>query len=76
VAPSLPSRRAFLVRYTDDADPPRGPVSGRIEHIESGASLHFSSQAELNEFIAHTLSKEKPVSGGNVVETPIRPFRT
>jgi hypothetical protein len=56
--PPLPSRRAFVVRYTDDADPYRGRVSGRVEHVESGESLHFSSQEELNEFVARTLSKE------------------
>jgi len=68
----LPRRRAFLVQYTGDADPPRGQVSGRVEHIESGASLHFSSQEELNDFIANTLSKEKPQPGG----TPPRHFNT
>jgi len=61
---SLPSRRAFLVRYTDEADPARGRVCGRVEHVESGVSVHFSSQEELNEFIADTLSKENPRQEG------------
>jgi hypothetical protein len=66
VPPSLPSRRAFLVRYTDDADPRHGRVSGRVEHLDSGESLHFSSQEELNEFIARSLSQEntKPAGAG------------
>ena len=69
---ALPSRRAFLVRYTDEADPPRGRVSGRVEHVESGASLRFSSQEELNQFIACTLSEEKARPEG----TPPRRFNT
>ena len=56
---ALPSRRAFLVRYADDADPGRGVVSGRVEHVNSGNNARFSSQEELNQIIARMLREEE-----------------
>ena len=55
---ALPSRRAFLIRYTDQADPGRGCVSGRVEHVDSGKSGRFASQQELNEIISRILRED------------------
>jgi hypothetical protein len=44
---SLPAERAFVVQLRADADPGRGAVSGRIEHVSSGTAALFDSVDEL-----------------------------
>jgi hypothetical protein len=53
-APRLPANRAFLVRFDEQAAPP-GSVSGRIEHVTSGAVAHVNSLEELLAFVATIL---------------------
>jgi hypothetical protein len=52
-APStLPTERAFVVQLAADADPRRHRLTGRVEHVVSGASTHFQSLEQLLAFIA------------------------
>jgi hypothetical protein len=51
----LRNSRMFLVQYTADGDITQGNESGRVEHIESGASLRFASRKEFEEFVARIL---------------------
>ena len=44
---SLPVQRAFVVQLRADADPARGVVRGRIEHMISGSVARFESAEEL-----------------------------
>ncbi len=48
---ALPADRAFVVQLRADADPARGVVSGRVEHILSGASAPFDSLEQLVDWI-------------------------
>jgi len=54
----LPPDRAFLVRLYADADPVRGPLLGRVEHLTSGKRADFSSAEELEGFIDKILSEK------------------
>jgi hypothetical protein len=53
-APRLPANRAFLVHLDERADPP-GTISGRVEHVTSGAVTHVGSLDELLAFVAAVL---------------------
>jgi len=44
---SLPAERAFVVQLRADADFGSGAVSGRIEHVSSGAAGLFDSVEQL-----------------------------
>lgn len=46
------TRRIFMVHLRLDADPARGLVSGRIQHVQSNDAAHFDSTDELMAFIA------------------------
>ena len=48
-APRAPllAERAFVVQLRADADLGGGPVSGRIEHVSSGAAALFDSVEQL-----------------------------
>lgn len=43
---------AFVVHLRTDADFAAGRVKGRVEHVESGRSLHFHSAEQLLAFLA------------------------
>jgi hypothetical protein len=58
-APRLPANRAFLVHLDERASPP-GSVSGRVEHVTSGAVAHVGSLAELLAFVGAVLHDTDP----------------
>ena len=45
------TRRVFIVHLRLDANPARGFVSGRIQHVHSNDAAHFESTDELMAFI-------------------------
>jgi hypothetical protein len=49
-------RRIFIVHLRLDANPPRGYLAGRIQHVVTGDALHFESVDELVAFIAWHVS--------------------
>lgn len=56
---SGPSRRTFVVQYNGDADPRRGRLAGRVEHVWSGRRQRFGSEQEMLEFVARVLDEEQ-----------------
>ena len=44
---ALPAERAFVVQLRADADLARGVISGRVEHVVSGAAALFESMEQL-----------------------------
>ena len=61
-ASPLSSRRAFVLLLRADADPRRGALAGRIEHVPTGRVLRFQSCEELLAFLADTLDSVRDVS--------------
>ena len=51
----LSARRAFVVHLAATGGPGRRRFRGRVEHLASGASTHFSSLEGLLAFFASTL---------------------
>jgi hypothetical protein len=51
----LPSNRAFVLQLHANADPGRGLVFGRVEHVLSARAAHFETLDELLAFIARQL---------------------
>jgi len=52
-APStLPTDRAFVVQLSAHADPGKQHLSGRVEHVVSGATTHFQSLEQLLAFMS------------------------
>jgi hypothetical protein len=58
VKAALETRRSFVLQYRSDADPAQEQIVGRIEHVSSGRSVRFSSQADIDEFVARILREE------------------
>jgi hypothetical protein len=59
--PSLPTKRAFVVRVHADAQVELGQLTGRVEHLVSGQATHFQSIEELMTFIVKILTEtEQP----------------
>lgn len=54
---ALPAERAFVVQLRADADPAHGVVSGRIEHVVSGAVALFESVEELVDWMGHVVAR-------------------
>ena len=58
----LPAERAFVVQLRADADLTTGAVSGRIEHVRSGAAALFESVDQLiawmRQAVAHNQRRE------------------
>lgn len=52
---SLPAERAFVLQLRSDADPGRGIVRGRVEHIVSGDAAPFESVDDLCGFVRRAL---------------------
>ena len=53
----LPADRAFVVQLRADADPARGVVRGRIEHIVSGAAALFESVEQLVDWMRDAVAR-------------------
>jgi hypothetical protein len=50
------TRRVFVVHLRLDADPARGNLAGRIQHVHSSDAAHFESADELVAFISEHVS--------------------
>ena len=55
--PSLPTQRAFVVQLHAESKIEKGRFKGRVEHIVSGQSTHFSSMKALKVFMRHVLTE-------------------
>jgi hypothetical protein len=55
--PSLPTRRAFVVQLHAQSKIEKGQFKGRVEHIVSGRSTHFSSMKALKVFMRYVLTE-------------------
>ncbi len=54
----LPTKRTFLVRLSDKADPENGLYRGRVEHLQSGQTVRVHSEKELREFFRAMLLEQ------------------
>jgi hypothetical protein len=54
----LPSKRTFLVRLSDEANPENGRYCGRVEHLQSGQTKRFRSEGSLGEFFSTILLEQ------------------
>jgi hypothetical protein len=54
---SLPAERAFVVQLRADADFANGAVTGRIEHVSSGAAALFDSVEQLIDWMHAALDR-------------------
>jgi len=52
---TLSAHRAFVVHFGTRGEPGRRRFSGRVEHLSSGESMHFSSLKGLLAFFAAAL---------------------
>ena len=55
--PSLPTQRAFVVQLHTESKIAKGQCKGRVEHIVSGQSAHFSSMKALKAFMQRVLAE-------------------
>ena len=55
--PSLPTQRAFVVQLHSESQLAKGQFKGRVEHIVSGQSAHFSSMKALKAFMQRVLAE-------------------
>ena len=55
--PSLPTRRAFVVQLHAESKIEKGQFKGRVEHIVSGQSAHFSTMKALKAFMRYVLTE-------------------
>lgn len=62
-APALPYRKAFVVQFSSETDQTLEHATGRIEHLESGRRVPFSSAAELLACIGVMLGHVDPAPG-------------
>ena len=53
----LPTDRVFLIRLSTNVEPPTDEYCGRIEHVQTGRVMPFSSMAETEKFIAEMLAE-------------------
>ena len=54
----LPTKRTFLVRLSDEADPESGLYRGRVKHLQSGETIRIQSQENLRKFSASVLLEQ------------------
>ena len=54
----LPSRRTFLLRFSDATRPEAGVYHGRIEHIGTGRTTRFTSMQEVVDFAKQIMVEE------------------
>ena len=57
--PLLPTKRAFVVQLYAASKIEKGQFKGRVEHIVSGRSTHFTSMKALKAFMRHVLTEEQ-----------------
>ena len=57
--PSLPTHRAFVVQLYAASKIEKGQFKGRVEHIVSGQSTHFSTIKALKAFMRHVLTERR-----------------
>ena len=50
-------KRAFVLRLSPEARPSIGKLEGRIEEVDSGRSLKFSSTEEFLQFLQRSLDE-------------------
>ena len=62
---SLPSGRAFLIRFGAGADPAHGVHRGRIEHVNSGRTMRFDSLEGITLFISEVIAEEAADRSGS-----------
>jgi hypothetical protein len=55
--PSLPTHRAFVVQLHAESQIEKGQFKGRVEHIVSRQSAHFSSMKALKAFMHRVLTE-------------------
>jgi len=55
----LPAERAFVVQLRADADLTNGTVSGRIEHVRSGAAALFESVDQLIAWMRYAVARNQ-----------------
>jgi len=55
---TLSAHRAFVVHFGTTGGPGRRRFSGRVEHLSSGESIHFSSLRALLAFFAAALEPD------------------
>ena len=48
---------AFLIQFRTDADPLKGRLAGRIEHVASGKTANFDSVLDLPELLRQMLNE-------------------
>ena len=56
--PLLPTHRAFVVQLYATSKIEKGQFKGRVEHIVSSQSTHFSSMKALKAFMRHVLTEQ------------------
>lgn len=54
----LPSRRTFLLRFSDATQPEAGVYRGRVEHIGTGRTARFTSLQEATDFAGEIMDEE------------------
>ena len=54
----LPSKRSFLVRFSDEADSESGLYRGRVEHLQSGETIRIQFQENLRKFLVSGLLEQ------------------
>ena len=54
----LPSRRTFLLRLSNYAQPPEGTLRGRIQHIPSRRTARCTSLQSINAVVQDILAGE------------------
>ena len=64
---SYPHRRAYVVKLHRDSDPRNGQISGQVEHVTSGRTLHFNSAEQLLACLLADLASDQGDSLGNAL---------
>ena len=59
VEPALSPQRAFVVQFRVGTDTEPETFTGRVEHMISGRSAHFSAAKELLAFLRRVLSEKQ-----------------
>ncbi len=59
--PALPTHHAFVVQLHAESKIEKGQYKGRVEHIVSGQSAHFSSMKALKAFMQRVLAEGRSV---------------
>ena len=59
----LPSRRTFLLRFSDATRPETGIYHGRVEHIGTGRTARFTSLQEIEDFAREFMDEKNNHAG-------------